>query len=671
MTNMTMPDRIFNLDKRLAQIEARFSDLGFDMRNLVQTEVKTNYNVPIQFEAINSLHTGICIDTIDPLKQGRVRFFSPLLHSYDSPVKSTHWAYPISNQGGFDDSGCTWVPPAGSKICVLFEAGNRDLAYYIGTTWDRDRTKKWDPLAVPEYERIHEGHRGGYLIGKNETEVFPPWNTENYNGIDVNSQLDFDRNPQSQDIITYPNIYGWKTPQKHMVKMVDGNYKCNFRWQRLEIKSAQGNHLIFKDDKVNPAPQWVHPDCDCGGGDVSKCNDSNGNPLENLNSCPTTPSTQVCANPYFKHESECRPYSGPKNPQNNKVDKTTLPQSGIQLTSLSGHTFWMDDSVRLPRGSNKWENSLESFDYGCPDDPTFTGKTSWKSAHGHQIYMSDSEPSNDPYGRNDENLIKILTATGNRIELNDDTNENICKAGPKRGITLQSTSNHKIEMIDNNNSQCNRERKEGGVPKNDATDAFIKIRSGYGLEIHMADNNSQRSTQQQFLQITSPQHDACAGAHKILMQEDPNCGFIYVRAGGDYICITEGDHFTAVGVGDSTPDDDFCKGGCLGPRNWFLAVSQHSIHYSCKFYYNKADSHAFFADKIILLLAGRDCKPTSGNNCSPCIGPVAVLINGKLKASNRVYASARPQDNNISITQLFPFVKPDPPQCDSGGSSLS
>jgi hypothetical protein len=90
-------------------------------------------------------------------------------------------------------------------------------------------------------------------VGPDETQVFPPWNTENYNGLDIDSVSEFESDPEAKNKITYPHIYGWKTPQKHMIKMVDGNYKCNFRWQRLEIKSAQGNHLIFKDDRVHPS----------------------------------------------------------------------------------------------------------------------------------------------------------------------------------------------------------------------------------------------------------------------------------------------------------------------------------------------------------------------------------------------------------------------------------
>lgn len=695
-SNTSIPENLQILDQRLAQVEERFSEMGFGIKGLVKSEIKTSWRTPAQQETIYGMHTAICIETIDPWKQGRVRYFSPLQHMKEAAVKSLPWAYPISSQGGFDDCGCTWVPPAGSKLCLIFEAGNRQWPYYLGTTWDRDRTGGWN-YPVPEYEKIHRGHRGGYLVGKDETQVFPPWNTENYNGYDIDSISEFENDPEARNKITYPNIYGWKTPQKHMIKMVDGNYKCNFRWQRLELKSAQGNHLIFKDDRVHPSAQWAHPDCGCGSGDLSKCNEGD-EPIEKVENCPTqaqgdntpvAPSVMMigsgkaneqvsksgsaagqCSNPYFKHRSECRPYSGPGNPQNNKVDKTTLPQSGIQMTSLSGHTFWMDDSVMEPRGKNNWEKGMQPFDYGC--DEVFKGKSVWKSAHGHQMMMSDVEPDATPKGRSAENFIRILTATGNRFEMNDDTKGNSCRAGPRRGIELHSTSNHMIQMVDENNDQCSLNRREGGMPTNKATDAFIRIRTGYGLEMMMADDNSQRNCQTQYIQITAPQkgqddaEGACCGPHFIRMQESMNCGYIFVRAGGDYMCMTEGDHITVVGVGETTPKDDFCKGGCLGPRNWFTAVSKHSVHWSCNFYFNKSEIAAFLADKIILLMAGKDCPPppdSPNQECGPCVGPVAVLLGdpktniGRLVASDRVFASASQEAPCISMFNLAPYTK--------------
>ena len=677
--NLSFSEKFDNLNLRINQVESRFSEMGYNFRSMVQSELKSFFDIAPQAETIQSLHTAICIETIDPWKQGRVRFFSPLLHDPETSVKSLPWAYPISAQGGFDDCGCTWVPPAGSKLALLFESGNRSWAFYIGTVWDRDRSKGWD-LTIPEYEKIHRGHRGGYLVGPNETQVLPPWNTENYNGNDIDSILDYEKDEDAKNKITYPNIYGWKTPQKHMIKMVDGNYKCNFRWQRLEIKSSQGNHIILKDDRVHPTAQWAHPSCGCGGGDASKCNEGD-EPIEKLDNCPADADDSTCANPYFKQNSECKPYQGTANCQNNKVDKETLPQSGIQIMSLSGHTFWMDDSVKEPKGSNEWESGLRPFDYGCPEgEGVFKGKSVWKSAHGHQIVLSDVEPDGEPALRGDENFIRILSATGNKIELNDDSNSCDCTcencgcgcgtddAGPKRGITMQSTSNHTIEMIDENNKQCSPNRREGGTPKNEATNAFVRIRTGYGLEMHMGDDNDQKETQKQYIQIMAPQYDACCGPHIIRMQEDPDCGYIMVRAAGDYLCLTEGDHNTVVGVGSES--DEFCKGGCLGPRNWLTAVSKHSLHYSCRFYFNKAETHAFLADKLILLLAGKD-RPDEGAesdfDCLPEVGPVCVLINGKARWSDRVFASSSRPSELASIFQFKPFAKepdPCPPPCD-------
>lgn len=717
--SFSIPEQVGNLDERLAQIEARFSELGYNMRTFVQSEIKTSWKIPTQDERMFGMHTAICIETIDPWKQNKVRFFSPLFHDVATPIKALPWAFPISSQGGFDDCGCTWIPPAGSKLCLIFEDGNRSRPFYLGTTWDRDRSEGWE-IPVPEYEKIHRGHRGGYKVmgtGPDETQVFPPWNTENYNGYDINDKTTYENDPEAQIKITYPNIYGWKTPQKHMIKMVDGNYKCNFRWQRMEFKSAKGNHLILKDDHTHPAPQWANPKCCSGGGDLSPCNlgdvpitpgldefwggepgdSENWLAKEDIWNCAKKQApgpchvsgkwesgcqrelriwNRTCANPYHKNASECRPYRGPGNCQNNKIDKITLPQSGIQILSLSGHTFWMDDSVKEPRGDNAWEEGQKPFDYGC--DNVYKGVTVWKSAHGHQMIMSDIEPDKKPWLRGNENLIKLLTATGNKIEMNDDTitcdcacpeckcDCNVPLAGPKRGIELQSTSNHVIQMMDENNKQCSPNRSEGGVPKNEATDAFVKIRTGYGLEIHMGDDNNQKHCQKQYIQITAPQkgqndeEGACCGPHFIRMQEDINCGYIFVRAGGDYMCMTEGDHYTIVGVGESTPPDDFCAGGCLGPRNWLTAVSKHSMHWSCNFYFNKAEIHVFLADKFIFLLAGKDCPPQSGIECGPCVGPVLILRPGedgtsRVVASDRVFGSASPEAPCVSLFQLTAF----------------
>lgn len=642
-----LSDAIQDMDSRLKILENRFSELGYDMTAIAQSEVKKKWKIAPQAETMFGLFTALCIETLDPWKQNRVRFFSPLFHNPNTQIKALPYANPISPFGGFDDSGATWIPPAGSTLCIVFENGNRQTPYYIGTTWHRDRgadgQHNWG-FNIDEYYKIHEGHRKGYLVGQNDgSQVFPPWNTENSNGFDIDSIADFNNDPEAQRKLTYPNIYGLKTPQKHTVKLVDGDYKCNHKAKRFELFSSCGHHMIMKDDHQHMCG-WAHPSC-IGGTEVS-CVDDDGNPVEQPD-CINPKDKIKEGNPYYKHENECRPYKGPGTPQNNKCE---LNQSGIQILSISGHTIIMDDSVEEPQGAPNWERSLKPFDFGCNDK--FTGKFQIISATGHRFEMSDVEE--DSMLRGEENYIKLITATGNRIELNDHTvGEPNCpgcppnKGGEKRGITLESTSRHKIEMIDEDNQQCGPCRKEGGIPNNKAKKAFVRIRSGYGLEILMKDEDDQENTVSQHIQIFCPQKDNVdRGPHIMRFQEKPTGpGQIFLRAGGDYICYTYDNHITLVGEEDN-------------PSNKITIVSKNYVEITDKFYYNKAEIHALNAEKTILLMAGEDC-PTEDGGVAPCIWPVLCLSNKGVVASDRVFVSASNDAPCASIFHLTPFHKCD------------
>lgn len=374
--------------------------------------------------------------------------------------------------------------------------------------------------------------------------------------------------------ITYPNIYGFKTPEKHMLKMVDGDAKCNRKWKRMELMSSCGNWMMFKDDHVHYGGQWAHTSCGAIPGDVNSgcgvimptrgvtsggqtyprnktispigeklvCEGQSSN-KKIIGGHPNTggdsskyPKGQVGNNPYFKHENECRPYKGPQTPQNNKCD---LPQTGIQLMSISGHTLVMDDSVEEPSGEMNWDRSTKPFDFGCNN--TFSGRIYLKSATGHTVEINDSETSGSSTPtRGENNYIRIKTATGNKLELNDHT-ITPCTAGAKRGIHLQSTSNHTFDMCDDGNSQCSKERKDGAEIKSQAKRGYIKLRSGYGLELLMSDNYSQEETQQQYIQIKSPRKTASGscGPHLFRMQESENSegSFIFTRAGREIHCV--------------------------------------------------------------------------------------------------------------------------------------
>ena len=713
------------LEKKIADLESVVKNMRLNFKSTIQKEINANSYVAEQSEMQFGMCTALCVDTLDIWKNNSVRWYSPLFHSQKLTVDQLPWADPVTNTGGFDDCGGSWVPPAGSTVCIMFENGNRNAPYYIGTTWHRNRgpdgQHNWG-FNISEYTNVSEGKRNGYLVGPNDgSQVFPPWNTESYNGFDLTSIVDFTNDPNAQQLITYPNIYGWSTPEKHRIKLVDGDPRCDRKWKRIEILSSRGNVFMMKDDHLHYAGQWANPQC--GGkniqeGEVSCVKGTStlsevdtlrqqgfqdtasalapenipaeieplatSPSLESDVNCkgkkssskiigghPSTgaPNTkyvnsQVGANPFFKHQQECRPYTGAATPQNNVID---LPQSGIQIMSISGHMFVMDDSVEEPSGAPTWD---QEFDFGCNNH--YVGRTYWKSATGHCIEMSDVEsPTGDDGAqlRGEYNYIRILSANGNKIELNDHTeSKKDCPgcppniAGSQRGIHLQSTSNHTIDMIDEGNAQCGECRMEGGVPIPKAKKALVRIRTGYGLEMSFNDDFDQEKTQQQNIQIFCPQKDnKTRGPHLHRYQETKTGpGLVFLRVGGNYVVSTYDDHVTMVG------DEK-------NPSDLIEIVTRANLVYTKDEYINISDRlHLFKAKEVIMLLAGQDCKdvkPDGTGNCGggcggpePCIGSVLIYdyCTGTVRISDRILGSTSGNAPQLSIFQLSPFVKAKP-----------
>jgi len=665
-----------------------------------------------QKQSIYGIYPALCIDTIDVYKQNRIRYFSPQLHDPNSPYKSLPFAFPISSMGGFDDSGLNWVPPAGSTVILTFEAGNRSVGYYMGTTWSRDRGpdgKHKFPIPIPEYQTVYEGKRKGYLCGPNDgSQVLPPWNTESYNGFDITSVQDLETSPAAAKRITYPNIYGFKTPEKHMMKMVDGDAKCNRKWKRLEIMSGNGNWMIFKDDHLHYAGQWAHPDCGSKVGDVScvpgvpnplprsvedvtrNANAVNANIVEtatdlflfdtraNVEQVPGSSvcggntiggnpdypgkNTQVGANPFFKHMNECRPYKGPQTPQNNRCD---LPQSGIQLLSISGHTLVMDDSVKDPQGGMDWSRSTKPFDFGCTN--MYLGRTYWKSATGHSIELNDAEKGgNTQQVRGIKNGIKLKSALGNEIFLCDDSEGPKCPspATANQGIVIRSTSNNVIQLSDGGNKREIPCRKDGAIPQSKASNAYISIRTGYGLSFDMVDSGSQETTQRQFTRLLSPQKsNTVRGPHFLLFAEAATGpGTVYLRSGGNYVISTCDDMVEYVGY--KVEKNKFVEN--KSSKVTFVSDKQYEVVRD--FSYKGAKRVFYKADQDIRLLAGQDYQipPDKGGNAKgkgPGCFPVVVFVQGKngggvLKISDRIYGSCSPDAPTVSLYNLRPYVNP-------------
>lgn len=702
-------------ENRIKALENIILMMASDLENLKQENEKKAQTI-----LMNNMSRCLCVSTYDPWKNNQVRFYHPVLHKPDTPIDNLPFAKPISSMGGIDGCGLTWIPPAGSTLAIVFENGIRSNPYYLGTTWNRDIGPNGANLSipVPEYQKIYGDRRGNnYLVGKKDGSQFlPPWNTENYNGKDIDSFDDFSSDPEEQKRNTYANIYGFKTPEMHMVKLTDGNAKCQRKGKRIEIQSSCGNWFIMKDDHLHYGGQWAHPDCPPSGKskeDISICSthdgdrpyytDIHGNPIEELLLCgktcdkpggdvscskilgghPSTPSviptkysnSQGGANKYFKYKNECRPYKGPGTPQNNKCD---LPQSGIQILSIGGHTMVFDDSVEEPVGAPLWERSLKDFDFGCNNK--CLGVMYIKSMTGHSFIMSDIESDSTVRGK--DNLIRLKTATGNSIELNDETiggSGGDCTpcppnyAGPNRGIKIQSTSKHQINLIDHMNEQCSPCRKEGGEPIANATQAYMQLKSGSGLEMMFSDDNSQQETQNQWIQITHPQciggtDEKCnseRGPHYLRFQGRPKGepGIVMLRAGGHSIRQTYDKDIVLVGDKERNPSDKFT-----------YVSKMHIRHTEDVDYRYSGQLHIFFAEKYILLMAGRDCPPKIGKKCKgPCLYPVVVgrcavvcpftgIVHWTEKSlSERVFASAyHPCDAGCQTVDCPPGGLPQP-----------
>lgn len=595
------------------------------------------------------------VDTVDPLKRGRVRFYTPYLADPGSPLEGLHWASPISSFGGFDDSGMIAIPPAGSKIAVLFENGNVDSAFYIGTIWASHKGPDGQQINVTgypnkEYDCLYSGKRNGYNFGDNTgDQSFFPWNTESYNGYDNDSIIDFYTDDNQYRSITYPNISGFKTVGKHGKKWVDGDYKCNMRSSRVEDFSARGNVIIFKDDHLHPAGQYAFGKSD--NKKIAFCHNKFDAPEENPCCEDDSVATKAClpkrcfskkcteqtstsnstidrttkfANPFYKRKEEMRFYVGAPTPQNNKCD---LEQSGIHIQSLSGNKISFDDSVNQPTGVPNW--NLD-FNFGCDD--TYRGKMDIVEATGHRITLNGQEDIGHSKIRGENNGISARTACGNFFDLNDHTLSNgPCtpeKAGKNSGVTLSTRSSHLLRMSDKGIKQTSEVRKDGGEPTlaGEGYEGYVMLKSGYGLELLMKDQGRQDQTDNQFIQLTAPQKNNPCGPHMLVMQEssgtdgDGTPGLVMLRAGGVYYQSSCNTSVEVVGNDDT-------------PSSKFTVVTDSYLIETKDYYFNHNRLGIHYSDDYLFLLAGAGCpKPDDPDNT---VTQAKKAIDGSIVQANQ------------------------------------
>lgn len=608
---------MFELNQRLAVLEERFAELGYNSKRLVESSIKRSFKIEAQSQTLYAPIVATCVSTLDPLNLNRVRIFHPLICNSDTKIKGLPFARANSSLGGFDDCGASWVPPAGSAVVVVFENGDRASPIYLGTVWNKNRGPQGNKFSYPvdEFYALwrEENYRGlGYLVGATDgSQVYPPWASESGNHNDFDNEKDIDKDPDAQKKITYPYIYGIKTPGKHMIKMVDGDHRCNDRWSRFEIMSKRGNWIMMKDDWMHTAGEWAGLGGGGGGDNSPECSqvsallqletagtqqDPNTDDYVGVDSASgdsgTLPgcgdiNTSMFKNPYFRRMEENRPYLGAQTPMRNRCE---LKQSGLQIQCISGHQVVMDDSVNQPQPDKvKW---YKEFDFGC--DNIFKGKFYFRSATGHYICMDDSEDIEEVRGK--ENGIKFITAAGNYFKMRDHTYAGDI-AAEDRGIEFGSTGGHVFEMNDNGNEQASPKRRDGGVPKRKCKQAYVQLRSGYGLLLRMDDSTSQEETRNQYIMLMAApkKTSSCVQPHTLLMQlEEGGGGFIELASGGRFVLTSKDNSIEAVG----TPD-------CIA--NKFTEVSGNYLVEAKQVMFTKSKLQIDRSDTYIVLAAGHDC----------------------------------------------------------------
>jgi len=105
----------------------------------------------------NGFYIGYVEYINDPMQLGRVRVRIPALWGYVKEVATDQlpWAQVVQSFGGGHGFGSRVVPPVGSKVIVIFEAGNREWPLVIGTV--DSVPSEYSPLLRDSSKKLPEG----------------------------------------------------------------------------------------------------------------------------------------------------------------------------------------------------------------------------------------------------------------------------------------------------------------------------------------------------------------------------------------------------------------------------------------------------------------------------------------------------------------------------------
>jgi len=198
----------------------------------------------------DSIYLGTVVDNRDKFIAGRCLVRIHGRHRQDLAEDKLEMIEPIQPFGGLDDCGSNWAPPVGSQVVVLYSGGLLGQGYYLGTVPRSEvLDKDGKPVAGQRGVRLFDRRWSGYEyrqtghLGTLKNEDLPPWASESYR----NTQ----RGALSDQDTSEPSIFGFKTPEKHFLKLCDGFFDQKLMGKRVVLQSSKGNLLYMKDDMLN------------------------------------------------------------------------------------------------------------------------------------------------------------------------------------------------------------------------------------------------------------------------------------------------------------------------------------------------------------------------------------------------------------------------------------
>lgn len=559
--------RFTDYGSRLLDLESKMNSIMPNSKDVERQEWNEKWNT---MNVNRTLQVGTVVDNRDKHQLGRILVRIHGRHHPRLKEEKLEIVEPIHPFGGMDDCGSNWVPPVGSQVAVLFSGGLLGQGYYLGTIPRGEiLDERGNPLVGQRSIRLFDrrwgssyNYRNEGHLGSLENEDLPPWSTESYRKVQ--------RTAAKNQEVSEPSIYGFKTPEKHMLKMCDGFHDQKLLGKRLLLQSSKGNLLYMKDDILNipgayeygspeAQPDVVYEESQyvfkgAGEGEsIASESHLRGNLYETYPILPDdgedpwgkithTPNDHVVvSSTYLTSGLWLQGEDLPDDFERSLKADPILPMTGVALQSIMGGRILMDDRFDAQDLEDD-DNAYNKFK-GIKSDEDLWSYVKIESISEHSIVLSDQESRGY---RSPFNGIFIESALGNSLSFIDHMDGDKIRGG-LMGVVLQSTTGHQIRMYDGGGELENSKRRKTLGSKVNGRQARFLIKSGFGQRIEMNDGPIQEEPGDQSLSIIQPDGEGSQNA--IILQNGPDGKqqLVHIKAARLRIDSTASHHIRNVG----------------------------------------------------------------------------------------------------------------------------